>query len=116
MVYAVNSNGTVARVLDASFKRLNFFKIHVIFLCVVLNLNVEHNELKYNSTLAPIIGAAIMTASNGRFPVAYIDALFVCVSAVTGTGLATIELSALTVWQQGIIVILELLGSQVSVQ
>ncbi|KAI0026968.1 hypothetical protein K488DRAFT_91561 [Vararia minispora EC-137] len=80
------------------FLRLNFFKTHVI-----------------SFTLAPIIGAAIMTASNGQFPVAYIDALFVCVSAVTGTGLATIELSALTAWQQTIIVILELLGSQATV-
>lgn len=41
------------------------------------------------------------------------DSLFICVSAVTGTGLATVDLSSLTAWQQAIIVILELTGNQV---
>jgi len=39
----------------------------------------------------------------------YIDSLFICVSGVTGTGLATVDLSALTLWQQFIIVIVSLI-------
>jgi len=41
----------------------------------------------------------------------YIDSLFICVSGVTGTGLATVDLSALTLWQQFIIVIVSHLKS-----
>ena len=45
----------------------------------------------------------------------FIDSLFVCVSAVTGTGLITFDLSSLTAWQQTILVILEIFGSPVMV-
>jgi len=65
------------------------------------------------STLVPVIAAGILSASNGAFDVKYIDALFLCVSGITGTGLATVDLSALTPWQQVIIVIVSLVGSPV---
>jgi Trk-type K+ transport system membrane component len=65
------------------------------------------------STLVPIVSASVLVASNGRFDINYIDALFVCVSGITGTGLATIDLSLLTAWQQAIIVLVSLVGSPV---
>jgi hypothetical protein len=67
----------------------------------------------FYSTVTPIIATAIMFASNGHFHIRFIDTLFICVSAATGTGLATVELSSLTAWQQAILVILELVGSPV---
>jgi len=65
------------------------------------------------SILIPIVSAGVLVASNGRFDINYIDALFVCVSGMTGTGLATIDLSSLTAWQQVIIVLVSLVGSPV---
>ncbi|KAI0320948.1 cation transport protein-domain-containing protein [Amylostereum chailletii] len=79
-------------------QHLNFWRIHLI-----------------SFTLTPVIVAAIFYASNGRFKVPYVDALFVCISAMTGTGLATIDLSSLTAWQQAILVILQLVGSPITV-
>lgn len=53
--------------------------------------------------------------SNGDVRVEFVDSLFICVSAVTGTGLTTLDLSSLTAWQQTILVILEIIGSPVMV-
>ncbi|KAI0629974.1 TrkH-domain-containing protein [Trametes polyzona] len=63
-------------------------------------------------TVVPLLGATILWASNGEFPISFIDALYICVSGATGTGLITTDLSALTIWQQVILVILELIGNQ----
>ncbi|KAI0671153.1 TrkH-domain-containing protein [Trametes maxima] len=60
----------------------------------------------------PLLGATILWASNGVFPVKFIDALYICVSGATGTGLVTVDLSSLTIWQQVIMVILEIIGNQ----
>lgn len=79
-------------------RELNFFRIHLAVF-----------------TLVPIVSASVLVASNGRFDINYIDALFVCVSGITGTGLATIDLSLLTAWQQAIIVLVSLVGSPVFV-
>lgn len=67
------------------------------------------------SLIIPLFLSAIFWASNGEFPVRFIDSLFLCVSAATGTGLGTVDLSALTAWQQTILVILQILGSPVTV-
>ena len=61
------------------------------------------------------MGSVVIWASNGKFPVRFVDSLFVSISGATGTGLVTIDLSALTAWQQVVIVILELVGNQVGV-
>ncbi|RPD56080.1 TrkH-domain-containing protein [Lentinus tigrinus ALCF2SS1-7] len=74
---------------------LNFYRLHLLGFVIV-----------------PLIGAAILFASNGEFSVRFIDALYICVSGATGTGLVTVDLSSLTVWQQVILVILELIGNQ----
>lgn len=65
------------------------------------------------SLIIPLLGATIIWASNGRFYVKFIDALYISVSGATGTGLVTADLSALTIWQEVVLVILELIGNQV---
>lgn len=65
------------------------------------------------STLTPLIFSGIFFASNGRYPVAYIDALFNSVSAMTVCGLATVNLSQLTVWQQVLLFIQMCIGNPV---
>ena len=113
---------------------VNFYRLHLLFLCVA-----SHPWLPRSRSLAadvasavpdavpdaaltaaaapsivtPLVLAAIAYASNGRFPARYVDLLFCCVSAMTGTGLATLDLSALTAWQQAILVVLQLVGSPV---
>ncbi|CAL1711435.1 unnamed protein product [Somion occarium] len=62
---------------------LNFFRVHVLFF-----------------TFTPLIFSAILYASNGQHPLSYTDALFNSVSAITVCGLATVDLSGLTPWQQ----------------
>ncbi|KAG1737883.1 cation transport protein-domain-containing protein [Suillus paluster] len=77
---------------------LNFFRIHVIFF-----------------TVTPLIFSGIFYASNGRYPVAYIDALYNSVSAITVCGLATVNLSQLTAWQQVLLFIQMCIGNPVIV-
>ncbi|KAI0823989.1 TrkH-domain-containing protein [Trametes gibbosa] len=60
----------------------------------------------------PLLGATVLWASNGRFYIRFIDALYISVSGATGTGLITTDLSAFTIWQQVVLVILELIGNQ----
>ncbi|KIY66946.1 TrkH-domain-containing protein [Cylindrobasidium torrendii FP15055 ss-10] len=61
-------------------------------------------------TFIPLIASGIFYASNGRFQISYVDSLFLCYSAMTVTGLATINLSTTTAWQQVILYILMILG------
>ncbi|KIJ31257.1 hypothetical protein M422DRAFT_104826, partial [Sphaerobolus stellatus SS14] len=77
---------------------LNFYRIHVLVF-----------------TFTPLIAAGIFYASNGEFHIAFIDALFLCVSSMTVTGLATVDLSSLTLWQQVIMFLLMCLGSPISI-
>ncbi|EKM53378.1 uncharacterized protein PHACADRAFT_211077 [Phanerochaete carnosa HHB-10118-sp] len=77
---------------------LNFYRVHILFF-----------------TFAPLIASGIFYASNGEHHISYIDALYNCVSAVTVCGLATIDLSSLTPWQQVILFILMCMGSPVVV-
>ncbi|KAK0195856.1 cation transport protein-domain-containing protein [Armillaria mellea] len=77
-------------------KHLNFFRIHLLFFA-----------------FTPLIFSGIFYASNGRYHISYIDSLFNCVSAMTVCGLATVNLSSLTPWQQVILFIQMCLGSPV---
>ncbi|KAJ7647734.1 cation transport protein-domain-containing protein [Roridomyces roridus] len=77
---------------------LNFYRVHILFF-----------------TFTPLFFSAIFYASNGQFRISYIDALFQCVSAMTVCGLATVDLSSLTAWQQAILFIQMCLGSPVLV-
>jgi hypothetical protein len=67
-----------------------------------------------SSTFTPLIFSAIFYASNGQNHISYIDALFNSVSAMTVCGLASVDLSSLTAWQQVILFIQMCLGSPVS--
>jgi hypothetical protein len=59
----------------------------------------------------PLIFSGIFYASNGRFHIQFTDTLFLCYSAMTDTGLSTVNLSTLTVWQQVILFLLMMLVS-----
>ena len=57
-------------------------------------------------TIIPLIFSWIFYASNGRFHVSFLDSMFLCYSAMTVTGLSTVNLSTITAWQQVILYIL----------
>lgn len=75
-------------------RELNFYRIHVLVF-----------------VFTPLIMAAIFYASNGQNHIPFIDCLFVCVSAMTVTGLVTINISTVTAWQQAILFMLMLCGN-----
>ena len=63
----------------------------------------------------PLISAAIFHACNTQFEIDYIDALFVCVSSMTVTGLSTLNLSTLSGFQQAIVFMHMFIGSPIFV-
>ena len=65
------------------------------------------------STFTPLVLSGVLYASNGRFKIAYIDSLFICVSSMTMSGLTTVDLSSLTPLQQVILFAEMCLGSPV---
>lgn len=73
-----------------------------------------HENLWCRSVLVPLFGSVVLWASNGEFPVKFIDALFICISGATGTGLQTVDLSSLTPFQRSVLALLEFFGNQVS--
>ena len=77
-------------------KELSFFRIHVAVFVIT-----------------PLVFSGIFYACNGEFKIAFIDALFLCYSAMTVTGLTTVNLSSLTGWQQAILFLLMLMGDVV---
>ncbi|GAA6010211.1 hypothetical protein JCM11491_005393 [Sporobolomyces phaffii] len=75
----------------ASFakRHLNFYRLHLLFF-----------------TFLPLVASAIFYASNGPAPeshIAFIDCLFLCYSAATCCGLATVLFADITIWQQVIL-------------
>ncbi|KAJ3511772.1 hypothetical protein NLJ89_g3904 [Agrocybe chaxingu] len=77
---------------------LNFYRVHLLFF-----------------TFTPLIFSVIFYLSNGRYHISYIDSLFNCVSAMTVCGLATINLSSLTGFQQALLFTQMSLGNPVIV-
>nr|XP_018267116.1 potassium ion transporter [Kwoniella dejecticola CBS 10117]OBR89274.1 potassium ion transporter [Kwoniella dejecticola CBS 10117] len=73
---------------------LNFYRIHLLAF-----------------TIIPLITSGIMYAANTQYHIDYVDCLFCCMSAMTVTGLATINLSTLSVFQQVLLVIQMIIGS-----
>ncbi|KAF4611734.1 hypothetical protein D9613_003643 [Agrocybe pediades] len=61
-------------------------------------------------TFIPLIFSGIFFASNGRFHISFLDSMFLCYSAMTVTGLSTVNLSTLTTWQQFILYFLMCIG------
>ncbi|KAL7414479.1 cation transport protein-domain-containing protein [Mrakia frigida] len=74
-------------------QHLNFFRIHLIAF-----------------TIIPLFFSGIFYGANGQFRIEYIDSLFLCFSAMTVTGLTTVNLSTLTGLQQAILFCLMILG------
>ncbi|KAI5995376.1 cation transport protein-domain-containing protein [Pisolithus marmoratus] len=77
---------------------LNFSRVHLLFF-----------------TFIPLLASAVLYASNGKYPISYVDALFNSVSAMTVCGLSTVDLSSLTPWQQVILFLQMSAGSPVLV-
>ncbi|KAH9889441.1 TrkH-domain-containing protein [Cubamyces lactineus] len=85
--------------LQAYLRRhLNFYRVHLLFF-----------------TFTPLIFSGIFYAGNGEYHIDYIDCLFNCVSAMTVCGLATVDLSSLTPFQQAVLFVQMCLGSPVVV-
>ncbi|WWC86168.1 uncharacterized protein L201_001041 [Kwoniella dendrophila CBS 6074] len=74
--------------------QLNFYRIHLLAF-----------------TIIPLITSGIMYAANTEYHIDYVDCLFCCMSAMTVTGLATINLSTLSVFQQVILFVQMIIGS-----
>ncbi|EED83408.1 predicted protein, partial [Postia placenta Mad-698-R] len=77
---------------------LNFYRVHILVF-----------------TFTPLIFSGIQYGANGKYPVAYIDCLFNCVSAMSVCGLASIDLSRMTAFQQALLFIQMCLGNPVLV-
>ncbi|EPQ26710.1 uncharacterized protein PFL1_05689 [Pseudozyma flocculosa PF-1] len=73
---------------------LNFFRVHVLVF-----------------TFTPLFAACIFYAANTAVHIPFIDALFVCTSAMTVTGLVTIDISTANPGQQAIMFILMCIGN-----
>ncbi|KAG7447155.1 TrkH-domain-containing protein [Guyanagaster necrorhizus] len=58
----------------------------------------------------PLISSGIFYGCNGRFRISFLDSLFLCYSSMTVTGLSTVDLSTLTVWQQVMLFLLMMVG------
>ncbi|KAJ2981595.1 hypothetical protein NUW54_g10849 [Trametes sanguinea] len=78
-------------------------------------LSTRARAEKGRITFTPLIFSGIFYASNGEFHIDYIDCLFNCVSAMTVCGLASVDLSSLTSFQQALLFIQMCLGSPVVV-
>ncbi|KAJ9474569.1 Low-affinity potassium transport protein [Pseudozyma hubeiensis] len=94
-----SSQATAPRTRLQSFgrwcgKNLNFYRVHVLVF-----------------TFTPLIAAAIFYACNGENHIKFIDCLYVCVSAMTVTGLVTFNISTTNGGQQAILFILMCFGN-----
>ncbi|KAK0439454.1 potassium transporter [Desarmillaria tabescens] len=77
---------------------LTFYRIHMVAFVFI-----------------PLIFSGIFYACNGRFHISYLDSLFLCYSAMTLTGLSTVNLSTLTVSQQVVLYLLMMVGDMSTV-
>jgi hypothetical protein len=89
---------------DSNACRYHFFLQQ---LCSPRMVNTQCTFLPLPSTFN-----SALTKGDGS-PSPFIDCLFVCVSAITQTGLATVNLSTLTGFQQSILFICMLIGQPV---
>lgn len=90
---------TAARTTLRSLSRwcgsnLNFYRVHVLVF-----------------TFTPLLAACIFYACNGETHISFVDGLYVCVSAMTVTGLVTFNISTANPGQQAILFILMCIGN-----
>ncbi|KAL5512603.1 hypothetical protein ACEPAG_3256 [Sanghuangporus baumii] len=86
----------MANIWSTVKNHLNFFRVHLLFFI-----------------FSPLIFSVIFYAANGRDHISYIDSLYNSVSATTVCGLATVDLSTLTGFQQALLFIQSSLGNPV---
>ncbi|KAH6913933.1 potassium transporter [Coprinopsis sp. MPI-PUGE-AT-0042] len=79
-------------------KHLNFYRVHLL-----------------GFTFTPLVFSVIFYLSNGRNKISYVDSLFNCISAMAVCGLATVDLSSLTPFQQVLLFIQMCIGSPIVV-
>ena len=85
----------------------NFYRLHLtyfIFTIILSSVIVYGSGVNRNSEDA-----------EADFHLRYIDALFLCTSAMTNTGLNTVNLGSITAFQQSVLAILVLLGNMITV-
>lgn len=95
---------------------LSYSPDYLVSTCASLtpwNIDGIDFRLACTSIVTPVLFSIVFYLSNGRFKISYIDSLFVCVSAMTVTGLATVDLSELTPWQQTLIFMQMCIGTPV---
>ena len=86
---------------------VNYFRLHLSYFVFVILLS---------SVI--VYGSGINGNSNDEeasFYLTYVDALFLCTSAMTSTGLSTVNLGAITTFQQSVLFILILIGNVVTI-
>ena len=108
--------GRLQRFALVCLDSLNFYRVHLIAFTIVSKASLSHyptTSTTLHSHQIPLVLSAIMWAVNTEHKIAYIDCLFNCFSAMTVTGLATVNLSTLSAVQQVIIFIQMLIGSPV---
>lgn len=86
--------------------RLNFYRLHMLYFIVVILVS---SIIFYGEGLAN--GSTEVNGTKLR----YIDALFLCCSAMTTTGLNTVNVGSLTSFQQAMLCVLLLIGNVVFV-
>ncbi|KAJ5725114.1 uncharacterized protein N7483_006471 [Penicillium malachiteum] len=91
--------GPIGRALMAISPPANFLTLHYVYFiatCLISSIIFYLTSTPWKS-------------------VAYVDAIFLCVSAMTGAGLNTVDLSTLNTFQQVVLFILLILGSAITV-
>lgn len=86
-----------------SYINFNFYRVHLVYFISVILL-----------TSVIVYGSTTNGNSNDEereFRLSYIDALYLCASAMTATGLNVIDLSSLTGFQQAVLLILIPMGN-----
>ena len=86
---------------------LNYFRLHLSYFVFVILLS---------SVI--VYGSGVNGNSNDEeasFYLTYVDALFLCTSAMTSTGLNTVNLGAITTFQQSVLFILIFMGNVVTI-
>ena len=96
-------NTKIASLGRHGWLEMNFYRVHIIYFLLIIALS---SILMY--------GSGINGNSNdaeASYKLRYIDAIFLCASAMTNAGLGTVNLGNLTGFQQSILAVLILIGN-----
>ncbi|GHJ86990.1 hypothetical protein NliqN6_3392 [Naganishia liquefaciens] len=77
---------------------LNFYRVHMLYFIIT-----------------PLIISGIFYGANTEYQIDYVDCLFLCVSAMTVTGLATNNLSQLNGYQQSLLFVQMVMGNIITI-